>query len=89
MNLLIAVVIIGFLICWLSLRRIESYLHNCLLKLSDIESTTEDIKDASNQTASALDGIQQHFEERFPLPEVRYDPYPPLPKPTPPSSSAS
>lgn len=80
LDILIAVVAIGFLACWLSLRRIENYLHQCLLKLIDLDSTADNVKDLTEQSSTMLDNIWEHFEERFPLPEERDDPYPPLPE---------
>ncbi|MFY9742615.1 MAG: hypothetical protein WA252_10125 [Candidatus Sulfotelmatobacter sp.] len=73
MNLLIAVVIIGFVVCGLLLRQIRTYLHYCLLKLGDIESTADDARTDLSLVSSALDEIKQHIEERFPTPQ-EHDP---------------
>ena len=55
MNVLIGIAALGFLACWLSLRRIEHYLHQCLLKLIDLDATAENIETSAGQIAASVD----------------------------------
>jgi hypothetical protein len=55
MTALILVVIIGFVICGLSLRRIEHYLHQCLLKLTDLDANADRIETYAGQISASVD----------------------------------
>jgi hypothetical protein len=59
LDVLIAVVAIGFFACWLLLRQIGNYLRRCLLKLSEIESTTTATKNVLNDIAITLDHVKE------------------------------
>jgi hypothetical protein len=77
MTLLILVVVIGFAVCWRTLRKIELYLYQCAANLNSLESTASDIKNSAEQASALLGNIFEHFEGRFPIIEGRDDPYPP------------
>jgi hypothetical protein len=55
LNVLIAVIAIGFLACWLSLRRIENFLWQCLLKLIDLSNTADKLKAPAEPLAEPKD----------------------------------
>lgn len=78
LTLLILVVIVGFAVCWRSLRQIEAYLYQCAVHLGTLDSTADDIKNSAEQAATTLDNIWGHFESQFPASEEHDDPYPPL-----------
>lgn len=80
LDVLIAVVAIGFLLCWLSLRKIETYLQRCLLAIGSINSAANDTKNYAEQSSETLNNIWERIEDRLPELEEPSDPYPPIPK---------
>ena len=55
LDILIAVVAIGFIACWLSLRSIEYYLQQSLLKLLDIDTAADGIQTYAGQISASVD----------------------------------
>jgi hypothetical protein len=54
-TVLIAVAIVGFVVCWLSLRRIEHYLRECLFKLINLDTTADNIEICAGQISASMD----------------------------------
>lgn len=69
MGLLTAIVAVGFLGCWFFLRQIRDVLLGHSVKLSELNSTADDINNSVGPMSVSLDDLKQHIEERFPAEE--------------------